>query len=77
MLTELARQVGLAFHNSQLDAALQTTLDEVRKQAEELRESRARIVASGDAERRRVEREPPRRRPAAPRRARGEPAADP
>ena len=56
VLTELARQVGLAFHNAQLDAALQTTLDELRGQAEALRESRARIVASGDAERRRVER---------------------
>ena len=56
VLTDLARQVGLALHNSQLDAALQTTLDEVRKQADALRESRARIVASGDAERRRVER---------------------
>ena len=56
VLTDLARQVGLGFHNSQLDAALQTTLDELRKQANELRESRARIVASGDAERRRVER---------------------
>jgi signal transduction histidine kinase len=56
VLTELARQVGLAFHNAQLDAALQTTLDELRSQAEALRESRARIVASGDAERRRVER---------------------
>ena len=56
VLTDLARQVGLALHNSQLDTALQTTLDEVRKQADELRRSRARIVASGDAERRRVER---------------------
>jgi signal transduction histidine kinase len=56
VLTELARQVGLAFHNAQLDAALQTTLDELRAQAAALRESRARIVASGDAERRRVER---------------------
>ena len=55
VLTDLARQVGLAFHNSQLDTALQT-LDELRKQADALRESRARIVASGDAERRRVER---------------------
>ena len=53
MLTELARQAGLAFHNVQLDAALQTTLDELRKQADELRESRARIVATADAERRR------------------------
>ena len=56
VLADLARQVGLALHNSQLDTALQTTLDEVRKQADELRESRARIVASGDAERRRIER---------------------
>ena len=56
MLTELARQVGLAVHNARLDTALQTTLDELRKQADELRQSRARIVASGDAERRRVER---------------------
>ena len=56
VLTELARQAGLAFHNAQLDSALQTTLDALRQQAEELRESRARIVASGDAERRRVER---------------------
>jgi signal transduction histidine kinase len=57
VLTELARQAGLAFHNVQLDSALQTTLDALRKQAGELRESRARIVASGDAERRRVERD--------------------
>jgi signal transduction histidine kinase len=56
VLTELARQVGLASHNAQLDTALQTTLDELRRQADALRESRARIVASGDAERRRVER---------------------
>ncbi|MCW2992947.1 MAG: multi-sensor signal transduction histidine kinase, partial [Conexibacter sp.] len=56
VLTELARQAGLAFHNSQLDSALHTTQDALRKQADELRESRARVVASGDAERRRVER---------------------
>lgn len=56
VLADLARQVGLAFHNAQLDSALQTSLDELRKQADELRASRARIVASGDAERRRVER---------------------
>ena len=56
VLTELARQVGLAVHNARLDTALQTTLDELRNQADELRQSRARIVASGDAERRRVER---------------------
>jgi signal transduction histidine kinase len=57
VLTELARQVGLALHNARLDTALATTLDELRKQAEELRRSRARIVASADAERRRVERD--------------------
>jgi signal transduction histidine kinase len=57
VLTELARQVGLALHNARLDTALQTTLDELRKQADELRRSRARIVASADAERRRVERD--------------------
>jgi signal transduction histidine kinase len=57
VLTELARQAGLALHNARLDTALQTTLDELRTQADQLRESRARIVAAGDAERRRVERD--------------------
>ena len=38
MLTELARQAGLAFYNVRLDAALQTTLDELRRQADELRD---------------------------------------
>jgi signal transduction histidine kinase len=56
VLAELARQVGLALHNVQLDSALQATLDEVRRQAEELRASRARIVATADAERRKIER---------------------
>ena len=56
MLTELARQVGLALHNVELDSALQESLDEVRRQAEELRASRARIVAASDAARRQIER---------------------
>jgi len=56
VLTELARQAGLALHNVQLDSALQATLDEVRRQAEELRASRSRIVATADAERRKIER---------------------
>ena len=56
VLTDLARQVGLAFHNAQLDSELRNTLNELRAQAEALRESRSRIVASGDAERRRLER---------------------
>jgi signal transduction histidine kinase len=57
VLVELARQVGLALHNVQLDSALQASLDELRRQAEELRASRARIVAATDAERRRIERD--------------------
>jgi signal transduction histidine kinase len=56
VLSDLARQVGLALHNAQLDTALQSSMDELRRQADELRASRARVVASGDAERRRVER---------------------
>ena len=47
-LTELARQVGLALHNVKLDSALQDSLDEVRRQADELRRSRARIVEATD-----------------------------
>ena len=57
MLTELARQVGLALHNVQLDSALQESLDEVRRQAGELQASRARIVAASDAARRQIERD--------------------
>lgn len=56
MLTELARQVGLALHNVELDSALQKSLAELRQQAEELQESRARIVAASDAARRQIER---------------------
>jgi signal transduction histidine kinase len=56
VLTELARQVGLALHNVQLDSALQSTLDEVRRQASELQASRARIVAASDQARRQIER---------------------
>jgi signal transduction histidine kinase len=56
MLTELARQVGLALHNVELDSALQKSLEELREKAEELQESRARIVAASDAARRQIER---------------------
>ena len=56
-LAELARQVAVALHNVRLDSALQASLDEVRRQAEELRASRARIVAASDAARRRIERD--------------------
>ena len=56
VLTDLARQVALALHNMQLDAALQASLDELQLRNRELQQSRARIVAAGDAERRKLER---------------------
>ena len=57
VLAELARQVGVALRNVRLDSALQASLDELRRQADELRASRTRIVAATDAERRRIERD--------------------
>ncbi len=56
VLTELARQVGLALHNVQLDSALQESLENLKHANEDLQTSRARIVATGDAERRKIER---------------------
>jgi signal transduction histidine kinase len=56
VLGELARQVGLALHNLELDSALQESLRELQRRAEELRASRARVVAAADAERRKLER---------------------
>ena len=56
VLTEIARQIGLALHNVQLDTALQASLDELRIRNQELQDSRARIVAAGDSERRKLER---------------------
>ncbi|MEO6317474.1 MAG: histidine kinase [Acidimicrobiales bacterium] len=56
VLTELARQVGLALHNVQLDSALQESIENLKLANEDLQASRARIVASGDAERRKIER---------------------
>jgi signal transduction histidine kinase len=56
VLTELARQVGLALHNVQLDSALQESLENLKQANDDLRASRARIVATGDAERRKIER---------------------
>jgi signal transduction histidine kinase len=57
VLAALARQLGLALNNVRLDSALQASLDELRMQADELRASRARVVAAADAERRRIERD--------------------
>jgi signal transduction histidine kinase len=56
VLTELARQVGLALHNIQLDSALQASLEQLQQTNVELQESRRRIVSAGDAERRKLER---------------------
>jgi signal transduction histidine kinase len=56
VLTELARPVALALHNSRLDTALQASLDDLRVANEELRASRARIVATSDQSRRQIER---------------------
>ena len=49
VVVELARQVGLALHNVQLDSALQESLDELQRANEELRDSRFCIVSAGDA----------------------------
>jgi signal transduction histidine kinase len=57
VLLALARQIGLALHNARLGSALQASLDEVQRQADALRASRARVVAAADAERRRIERD--------------------
>ncbi len=56
VLAELARQVALALHNSALDTALQASLDDLKRVNEELRASRARIVAAADTSRRQIER---------------------
>jgi signal transduction histidine kinase len=57
VLAELARQVGLALRNVRLDSQLQASLHEVKRQAEQLSASRARVVSAADAERRRIERD--------------------
>jgi signal transduction histidine kinase len=57
VLTELARQVALALHNTTLDNALAASLDDLRVANEQLRASRARIVAAADQSRRRIERD--------------------
>jgi hypothetical protein len=48
-LALVARQAGLAVHDIRLGSALEASMDELRRQADELRESRARVVAAGDA----------------------------
>jgi signal transduction histidine kinase len=57
LLADLARQLGLTLRNVHLDSELRASLDELRRQADELRASRARVVSAADAERRRIERD--------------------
>jgi signal transduction histidine kinase len=57
VLAALARQVGLALNNVRLGSELEASLDELQMQADELRASRARVVAAADEERRRIERD--------------------
>src|SRR6266480_1485936 len=56
LLTDLAAQAGQVLRNVRLTADLQARLEQISQQAAELRESRKRIVAAQDAERRRLER---------------------
>jgi len=56
VLADVARQVALAIHNSQLDSALQASLAQLQTANTELRASRARIVAASDESRRNIER---------------------
>jgi signal transduction histidine kinase len=55
-LALLSRQAALAVSNMRLGSALDASMDELRRHAEALRESRARVVAAADDERRRIER---------------------
>jgi signal transduction histidine kinase len=55
-LEEVAREVGVAVNKAQLDAALQKSIEQLRRQAIELQASRGRLVAAADEERRRIER---------------------
>lgn len=56
LLEDLAVRAGLVLRNVGLTEELRLRLEDLTSLAEELRESRRRIVASGDAERRRLER---------------------
>ena len=57
LLADLASQAGLALSNVRLALELQSRLEQLAVQADELRASRQRIVAAQDAERRRLERD--------------------
>lgn len=56
-LADLGGRLGVVLHNRDLDAALRSTLADLRHTNAELRASRVRLVATADAERRRIERD--------------------
>jgi signal transduction histidine kinase len=56
LLRDLAAQAGLVLRNVRLTTDLRARVDEITRQADELRESRRRVVAAQDGERRRLER---------------------
>jgi signal transduction histidine kinase len=56
LLADLAAQAGQVLRNVRLTADLQARLEQISTQAADLKESRQRIVAAQDAERRRLER---------------------
>jgi len=56
LLDDLTRQAGLVLANVRLTADLEARLEQISRQAGELRASRQRIVAAQDEERRRLER---------------------
>lgn len=57
LFDELATQAGLVLHGARLRAELARRHEELSRRADELRASRARIVETQDAERRRLERD--------------------
>ncbi|MET0863328.1 MAG: histidine kinase, partial [Nakamurella sp.] len=57
LLGEVAARLAIVLRNRALNVALQHTLEELQIANDELRASRARLVASSDAERRRIERD--------------------
>ncbi|HTG47018.1 MAG TPA: ATP-binding protein [Actinomycetota bacterium] len=56
LLSDLSSQAGVVLSNVRLTADLEARLEQISRQAVELRASRQRIVAAQDAERRRLER---------------------
>jgi len=56
-LGEVARRLGIVLRNRALDAALRSTLADLRRSNSALQASRTRLVTTADAERRRIERD--------------------